>query len=44
MDDETVRAIGELPKGRGVLGALIEDPKPIRVTRISDDPRSSGFP
>jgi signal transduction histidine kinase len=44
MDDETVRAIGELPKGRGVLGALIEDPKPIRLTRISDDPRSSGFP
>jgi signal transduction histidine kinase len=44
MDDETVRAIGELPKGRGVLGALIEDPKPIRLTRISEDPRSSGFP
>jgi signal transduction histidine kinase len=44
VDDETVRAIGELPKGRGVLGALIEDPNPIRLTRISDDPRSSGFP
>jgi signal transduction histidine kinase len=44
MEDETVRAIGELPKGRGVLGALIEDPKPIRLTRISEDPRSSGFP
>src|SRR5215211_1251127 len=44
MDDETVRAIGELPKGRGVLGALIEDPKPIRLTRIAEDPRSSGFP
>jgi signal transduction histidine kinase len=27
-----------------VLGALIEDPKPIRLTRIADDPRSSGFP
>jgi signal transduction histidine kinase len=44
MDDEAVRAIGELPKGRGVLGALIEDPRPIRLTRIADDPRSSGFP
>jgi signal transduction histidine kinase len=42
--EETVQAIGELPKGRGVLGALIEDPKPIRLTRIADDPRSSGFP
>ena len=44
MDDTTVRAIGELPKGRGVLGALIEDPKPIRLTRIAEDARSSGFP
>jgi hypothetical protein len=44
MEEDTVRAIGELPKGRGVLGALIEDPKPIRLTRIADDPRSSGFP
>ena len=27
-----------------MLGALIEDPKPIRLTRIADDSRSSGFP
>ena len=26
LDEEAVREIGELPKGRGVLGALIEDP------------------
>jgi signal transduction histidine kinase len=44
LDEEAVREIGELPKGRGVLGALIEDPQPIRLTRIADDPRSSGFP
>src|SRR4029453_11377938 len=44
LDDEAVQKIGELPKGRGVLGALIEDPKPIRLRRIADDPRSSGFP
>jgi signal transduction histidine kinase len=44
LDEDSVLAIGELPKGRGVLGALIEDPEPIRLTRISDDPRSSGFP
>jgi signal transduction histidine kinase len=44
VDEETVQAIGGLPKGRGVLGALIEDPQPIRLTRIADDPRSSGFP
>ena len=44
MEDETVQAIGELPKGRGVLGVLIDDPRPIRLTRIDQDPRSSGFP
>jgi two-component system, NarL family, sensor histidine kinase DevS len=44
MEDDTVRAIGELPKGRGVLGVLIDDPKPIRLTQIDQDPRSSGFP
>ena len=44
MDEATVRSIGELPKGRGVLGALIEIPQPIRLRRISDDERSSGFP
>jgi signal transduction histidine kinase len=44
MEDDTVQAIGELPKGRGVLGVLIDDPRPIRLTRIDQDPRSSGFP
>ncbi|QGN33352.1 GAF domain-containing protein [Microlunatus sp. Gsoil 973] len=44
MDDDTVHAIGELPKGRGLLGALIADPRPIRLQRISDDPRSFGLP
>jgi signal transduction histidine kinase len=44
MDPETVRAIGELPRGRGVLGALIRDPEPIRLGSIESDPRSAGFP
>lgn len=44
MDDETVGAIGERPKGRGLLGALIDDPQPIRLHRIADDPRSFGLP
>jgi two-component system, NarL family, sensor histidine kinase DevS len=44
MDDATVAAIGDLPKGRGLLGALIEHPVPIRLPRITDDSRSSGFP
>ena len=32
------------PQGKGLLGALIEDPRPIRLTRIADDPRSCGLP
>lgn len=44
MDDETVAAIGRLPEGKGVLGALITDPRPVRVASIADHPRSSGFP
>ncbi len=44
LDAGTVAAIGDLPTGRGVLGALIEDPEPIRLHAISDHPRSAGFP
>jgi signal transduction histidine kinase len=44
MDESAVEEIGELPKGRGLLGAVIEHPEPIRVSEISEDPRSSGFP
>ena len=44
MEAETVQAIGDLPRGRGVLGALIAHPDAIRLRVIGDDPRSSGFP
>ncbi len=44
MNPEEVAAIGRLPEGRGVLGALIDDPRPIRLRHIGDDPRSVGFP
>lgn len=44
MDDETVALIGHLPEGKGLLGALIDDPSPIRLRDIADDPRSVGFP
>jgi len=38
------KAIGTLPTGRGILGALISDARPLRLRRIADDPRSVGFP
>lgn len=44
VDEETRRAIGHLPRGRGVLGLLIEDPKPLRLDDVGEHPRSYGFP
>jgi signal transduction histidine kinase len=44
MSAAQAERIGQLPKGHGLLGALIEDPRPIRLHDLSKDPRSSGFP
>jgi signal transduction histidine kinase len=44
IDPDAHAAIGELPHGRGILGALITDARPLRLTRLADDPRSAGFP
>ena len=41
---EQVEAIGHPPEGRGLLGALIDDPRPIRLRHIAEDARSVGFP
>lgn len=40
MPPELVARTGHLHQGKGLLGALIEDPEPVRLARISDDPRS----
>jgi signal transduction histidine kinase len=37
-------AIGDPPIGRGILGALITDPRPLRLADLSRDPRAAGFP
>ncbi len=44
VDEETRRAIGDLPRGRGVLGALIEHPQPLRLADVGQHPSSYGFP
>jgi two-component system, NarL family, sensor histidine kinase DevS len=36
--------IGNLPRGRGVLGVLIEDPRPLRLAHVGAHPKSYGFP
>jgi signal transduction histidine kinase len=38
------RAIGALPRGRGLLGAVIADPRPLRTESVVTDPRAFGFP
>jgi signal transduction histidine kinase len=44
FDEETIRHIGELPRGRGILGVLIRDAQPLRLSELGADPRSVGFP
>ncbi len=44
IDEETHRAIGDLPRGRGVLGVLIREPEPLRLADVGKHARSYGFP
>lgn len=44
IDAEAHKAIGDLPRGRGVLGVLIHDPRPLRLADVDEHPRSYGFP
>lgn len=44
MAEADVEAIGHLPQGKGLLGALIDDPHAIRLEHIDSDVRSAGFP
>jgi len=44
IDEAQRRAIGNLPRGRGVLGLLIEQPRPLHLSDVGTHPRSYGFP
>jgi signal transduction histidine kinase len=44
IDTDTRAAIGSLPRGRGILGVLITEAKPLRLHDLAEDPRSVGFP
>jgi signal transduction histidine kinase len=44
VDADTHHAIGDLPRGRGVLGVLITEPRPLRLDDVSAHPSSYGFP
>ena len=44
IDAETHREIGDLPRGRGILGVLIDTPQPLRLPAVGEHPKSYGFP
>jgi two-component system, NarL family, sensor histidine kinase DevS len=44
IDEETVRLIGHLPEGKGVIRLLIDEPKPLRLDDLSLHPAAVGFP
>jgi len=44
VDSETARQIGHLPVGKGVLGFLLENPEPLRLTDLREHPSAAGFP
>jgi signal transduction histidine kinase len=44
VPDEVAAAIGHLPEGHGLLGAVIREGKTIRVPDLRKDPRFAGFP
>jgi signal transduction histidine kinase len=44
LSAEEEEAIGPRPTGRGVLGLLIDDPRPLRLARLDDHPDRFGFP
>jgi signal transduction histidine kinase len=44
IDDDLRRTIGDLPRGRGILGLLIHDQKALRLHDLAEHPASVGFP
>jgi signal transduction histidine kinase len=44
IDEQARAVIGDLPRGRGVLGELIRNPAPLRLREVGAHPRSYGFP
>ena len=41
---ESAAEIGELPRGHGLLGLIIDRPEPLRLHDIAEHPASYGFP
>jgi signal transduction histidine kinase len=44
LDEAQIAQIHHWPEGRGLLGTLIRDPRPLRLADLSTHPESHGFP
>jgi len=44
IDEKTKRTIGPLPVGKGILGVLVHEARPLRLKDLTSDPRAHGFP
>ena len=44
LSQDEIERIHHWPEGRGLLGLLIDDPRPLRLADIAAHPQSSGFP
>jgi signal transduction histidine kinase len=44
IDPKTIKRIGNYPHGRGILGLLIREPRPLRLHDLHAHPQSVGFP
>ena len=44
LSQDEIARIHHWPEGRGLLGLLIDDPRPLRLADIASHPASSGFP
>ena len=44
MDEAQIAGIDHWPEGKGLLGELITQPRPLRTPHIATHPQSSGFP
>ena len=44
VTEEEHKSIGDLPRGHGILGLLIDHPQPLRLAHLQEHPKSYGFP
>jgi len=44
VDEAAIGRIDHWPEGKGLLGLLIRDPRPLRLADLSEYPGSAGFP